>query len=393
VKQLRVIHFMDSAGIFGAEVMLLTLTKAQQESGLAPLIGSIQPPADVERNANLLSVYARNLGIATEAVTMQEKSLFGGLRALRKFVNNHPADIIHSHGFKANILLACLKFFMKLPPVVTTIHGWTGANSDSRIALYEVIDRWCLQRLDHVVVVTPEQKNHTGIKRLAASRTSCILNGTDLDWRNELTISESERRKLDALKDFAAGNRLVVAIGRLSKEKGHLYLLKAFAVLAEKDTTLRLVIAGEGPLRPVMEQTIHDLALEQKVCLPGYLERVDKLLDQAECLAQPSTTEGLPITLLEAMGRSIPIVASAVGGMPELLEHGKLGYLAPPNDPEGLQEALLFCLNNQLYTSKKTAAARVRFDRDYSSAQMAEQYQSIYEACMGKLPQKSANHG
>jgi hypothetical protein len=98
VKQLRVIHFMDSAGIFGAEVMLLTLTKAQQESGLAPLIGSIQPPADVERNANLLSVYARNLGIATEAVTMQEKSLFGGLRALRKFVNNHPADIIHSHG-------------------------------------------------------------------------------------------------------------------------------------------------------------------------------------------------------------------------------------------------------------------------------------------------------
>jgi glycosyltransferase involved in cell wall biosynthesis len=137
-------------------------------------------------------------------------------------------------------------------------------------------------------------------------------------------------------------------------------------------------------LRPQLEQQIKAERIEHLVRLPGYLARVDRVLDQAACLAQPSLTEGLPITLLEAMGRRIPVIASRVGGMPLVLENGAAGTLVPPADPEALRSAIHNVLTNHVDIAKKTENAHNLFATKYSAAKMADRYQGIYNTCMGR---------
>jgi len=386
-------HLMDSAGIFGAEVMLLNLVSAQRSKGMDARIGSIQTPGDVAADSNALTTYARRLGIPVDPVPMAARSLSRGMLALKRFAGEHTADVIHSHGYKANILLATLNFFIKLPPLVTTIHGWTAIDTNSRIGIYEKVDQWLLRHFDRIVVVTPDQLKHQRIVRLGKlSHVECVENGTDPNWRDQLKISEPEQRTLQELQEFVAGNKLILAVGRLSCEKAHNSLISAFANLTKQDASLRLVIAGEGPARPDLEQQISELNLGAQVRLPGYLERIDILLDQADCLAQPSLTEGLPITLLEAMARNIPIVATRVGGVARLLGNGIAGYIIERDDISALESGITSAFRDTAETARRTTVARQLFAESYSAEHMADQYQRIYQDCMGQSQPHSSHH-
>jgi glycosyltransferase involved in cell wall biosynthesis len=140
--------------------------------------------------------------------------------------------------------------------------------------------------------------------------------------------------------------KIVGAVGRLSPEKGYADLVRAAERVARRDRGIGFVLFGDGPLRDALERQVAEAGLCGRFALAGFRHDVGKFLPFIDVMAQPSFTEGLPVAVLEAFAAGVPVVATAVGGTPEVIENGVDGRLVPPGDPSALAESLLHVLDD-----------------------------------------------
>jgi glycosyltransferase involved in cell wall biosynthesis len=300
------------------------------------------------------------------------------VRQLLGVVRATQADVVHSHGYKANILLGPLPRSRR-GPMLSTLHGWVAARGVSALRLYELLDRIALRRIDQVVVVTRAMLALPAVRTLGPQKLRLIENGIpDLKTRlADLAARAAGPLPADLLAAVQARPTLV-AIGRLSPEKGFALLIEAFAqAKASLGGAHRLVIVGEGPQRGALTQQIAALGLRDDVTLAGYLDGADRLLSTAAGFVMSSFTEGMPLVLLEAMQWGVPVVATAVGAIPEMLEHAGAGSLVPPRDLPGLRGALQRLMAGTMAHGEplgEGASGR------YSSQRMAEEYLRAYQA-------------
>lgn len=176
---------------------------------------------------------------------------------------------------------------------------------------------------------------------------------------------------------------LWAVVGRLEEQKGHAVLFDALAEVWRRGLDFSLVVAGDGSLRESLRQKAESLGLERRVHFVGTLDDAGPLLAAADVVVLPSLWEGLPLVLLEAMARSRPVIATAVGGVPEVIEHGVHGHLVPANDAAALADAL------ELFHRKTDRAARMgraggeRVRRDYTWQAVAGGFESVYDEALG----------
>ena len=173
----------------------------------------------------------------------------------------------------------------------------------------------------------------------------------------------------------------LVAIGRLSAEKGFGNLIEAFArVRAEGIDHCRLVIVGEGAQRAVLTARIAALGLQKSVVLAGYLEGAERMLEHAAGFVMSSLTEGMPLVLLEAMQWRVPILATSVGAIPELLDYGQRGQLVPPGSVEALTDGLRQLMTSLAAARRDTVErAYAAVQQHYTSSRMADEYRRLYQ--------------
>jgi glycosyltransferase involved in cell wall biosynthesis len=167
--------------------------------------------------------------------------------------------------------------------------------------------------------------------------------------------------------------------GRLIGVKGMEYLLGAAAVLRREFPSLRVEIAGSGPLRKELEQRVAELGLLGSVEFLGWVDNISSLLPRWDVFVLPSLEEGFPIAALDAMAAGLPVVASAVGGVPELIEDGKTGWLVPPRDVEALASRLRLLLKNPEQKLGMGAAGQARVRDHFSPTQMIESFARLYD--------------
>ncbi|MFN8587768.1 MAG: glycosyltransferase [Candidatus Eisenbacteria bacterium] len=176
---------------------------------------------------------------------------------------------------------------------------------------------------------------------------------------------------------------LWAVVGRLEEQKGHAVLFDALAELWRRGLDFSLVVAGDGSLREPLQQRAAALGLDRKIHFVGTLDDAGPLLAASDAVLLPSLWEGLPLVLLEAMARSRPVLATAVGGVPELIEHGVNGHLVPPNDAAALADAL------ELFHRKTDRAARMGraggelVRRDYTWQAVADGFEAVYDEALG----------
>ena len=188
------------------------------------------------------------------------------------------------------------------------------------------------------------------------------------------------------LVEFTARRPTLVAIGRLAPAKGFLSLLQAFARAREQcGTSHQLLIVGEGPQRQALADCIESLQLENEVRLAGYVDGADRLLGGAAGFVMSSLTEGMPLVLLEAMQWRVPILATSVGAIPDLLDGGRRGILVPPNDLTALVDGLSSMLSSASPTALANEASRAQGCIRFSSARMHEEYLAAYQAAIGEV--------
>lgn len=367
---MKILHVIDSAGLYGAEVMLLCLMEEHQKMAVEPFLLSMEE-SDNAASSDSLAEEALSRGLKAVKFKPDRGYSFKTAENIWRFAEEMGADIIHSHGYKGNILLGSLSKCSRKRPVVSTKHGWTSTRMFTKIWFYTLLDKFFLKRMDAVVNVNDISPS------IGNDREFVIENGIP-----ELTFESITND--EPVISFCREGFIIGTVSRLSEEKGLTYLVEAMSLLVKKGVDAKAIIIGEGPQRAVLEEAIRCSNLSDRFLLAGYKNKAYNYLPLFDLFVLPSLTEGLPITILEAMQAGKPIIASRVGGIPRVLDNGRLGMLIESGSPESIVDAI-----SSLYHDSKRRISLGKDAREavltrYSSKRMAEEYIKVYEEVLNK---------
>ncbi len=384
-------------------MVLLNLVEEQIRMGLDPHIASI---GERGINEKPLETEALKRGFKVKQFRMLPGPNVIGMFKVLRFAQKGRFDLIHSHGYKSNVAFGLLPKRIRKLPMVSTLHGWTSTKKFSKNRIYEWLDGLSLKHIDAVVLVNRSMLSNPKLKRLKKRNLHIINNGipvpddrynnvnaqkrdqtpTQFNYSAIQRSAQSPTRFIDSTNqqldkeiiDFCSQGFAIGSIGRLSKEKGYGYLIQAVADLVKDDPEIRLIIIGEGNERLSLEKMVKEYDIEDKILIPGYMKKARKYIPYFKIFVISSLTEGLPITLLEAMSAKIPIVATKVGGIPEVLRNGKAGLLVRPGDAWELASAIKkVCLGMVKIGELLEYGYQVVLN-EYSSKKMGLDYVGLY---------------
>jgi glycosyltransferase involved in cell wall biosynthesis len=215
-------------------------------------------------------------------------------------------------------------------------------------------------------------------KGFPAHKIRTIYNAVELsDFRERCNQSY-----LHELLNVQKRARFIGTIGSLIEQKGHTFLLQAFARLSARRDDLKLVLVGEGDLTTALRKQAEALGIVENVRFLGMRRDVERILGALDVFVMPSLWEGFPVALLEAMASEVPVVASSVGGIPEILLDGRNGVLVPAGDPALLAEAMEALIDDESLRSTLGRAGRASVEKNFSVEMMISAYIELYESCL-----------
>ena len=295
---------------------------------------------------------ARNAGLLVATILERRRWDTGVIPQLRRIIADYRPDILESRNIKSHFLVRMLGLHKRYPWVAWN-HGYTERDWLDRA--YSQLDRWSLQAAFRVVTVC-RPFAETLERRGVDGRKITILHNFVKPFVPAPTEDvEGLRRSL------GVQNRAVIlAVGRLSSEKGHAILLQAAARLEKMNEApdFRVVVVGDGPEQENLQRLTARLGIGQRIVMAGFQTDVRPYYCLSTLLALPSYSEGSPNVVLEAMAAGLPIAATAAGGVPEILEDGVTALMVPPGDPQAMAEVILRILRDKALASRLAAAAR-----------------------------------
>jgi glycosyltransferase involved in cell wall biosynthesis len=296
---------------------------------------------------------------------------FWPLRFARR-LRRERVDLVHSHEFGMNVYASAAALLAGLP-IVGTIHGrHRVAEKQRRVLAYRLLRRLGLE----IVAVSRDLAEFlSGGFDLPVEAFHIIHPGIPLAGAPAVLPDGESRAKARAELGIPHEGPLAVAVGSLFPVKDHATLLRAAARLPD----LRIAIAGEGGEAEALQRLAGELGISPRVHFLGLRDDVDRVLRAASVFCQPSISEGLPLSIIEAMAWGLPIVASRVGGIPELVEEGKTGYLVPSGDPEALATRIERVLAEPAVAARFGRAGMARAHAHFSLDQMVGAYLRLYE--------------
>jgi glycosyltransferase involved in cell wall biosynthesis len=318
---LHVLAVLDGYRGAGPGSQLLALAKAQRTTTVTTSIAVFQ-------RGTLPTPLVRAVDQGTDGGAIVFRERFrGDPRMIRHFaarVAGAGVDVLQTHGYKPNVLASLLPLRTR-KPWVAFLHGETW--DSTKVRAYAAIERIAVRRATRVAVMSKAMAARAERYGIPPARIRVVYNAClSTPAASRGIAPESDRP-------------LVAVVGRLSPEKGVDIALEVHARVRRSIPSAVLAIAGEGPERPTLERLARELGVASAVEWLGYRDDVGEIYDRAHVLLLPSRSEGMPNVCLEAMGSGIPVVASAVGGLPELVTNGWSGFLAPVGDVEGLATA------------------------------------------------------
>lgn len=383
---MKILHVIDSGGIFGAENVLLSLVGQQVLNGLYPIIGSINSSEIIHK---ALEIEASSRDFKVKKFVMKPGLNLLGAYKILKYAKENKIDIIHSHGYKSNILLGLQPWFYRKIPIISTMHGWTSTHLFSKMRLNQEFDAFALRHVDKIVLVSRGMLSNKKINKLPMNKLHIIENGVEINYRDFTTIDKNsiydnhihDNELKTKLKSFCTNSIIIGSIGRLSREKGFEYLVEAIYLLRKKklEYNTKLLIIGDGNQKDHLSQLVEKYNLSDQVLFTGYIKNAFNLLPLFDIFSISSITEGLPITLLEAMQYCIPIVSTNVGGIPFAVDNEKSALLVEPKNPSELSHAFERIINNRAFGIDLAKKSKEIFLEKYSSKAMANQYYSLYQ--------------
>lgn len=305
-------------------------------------------------------------------------SLASAVREVRRHARLAGARLLHAVGVRPAVVAALARRGMSPSPgLVVTVHNLTRPRPWTR-ALATLI----LRATGCFLTTVSESERRAYIAHgFPAARCRTIYNGQDVPASPAPESRRAARLDLGLPEDAC----VIAVLGRLSPEKGHSLLMRALAGLGAEGASIVAVFAGEGPLRAALEAERDRLGLPDHVRFLGFLRDVRNVLCASDLLALPSRAEAFPMALLEAMSHGLPVVATRVGGVTELVNDAAVGWTVPPDDPLAMRAAIREAATNPAERRRRGAAARARVQSHFSVDRMVEETLRVYTAEEGPM--------
>jgi glycosyltransferase involved in cell wall biosynthesis len=287
-----------------------------------------------------------------------------GLIELTRLLRRERPEIVHASSSKAGVLTRVAARLAGIPICVFTVHGWAfTAHAGLASRLYRWADRLVRPLTTAAICVSDgELKAGVGAGTCDPDRTVVIPNAVD--------VSAAPRSRHDR------ATPLILAVGRLKAPKDFVTFVRALGALPAG--SFEALIVGDGPDRLELEEEIRTLGLADSVQLAGERRDVPELLARADVFVLSSRSEGLPVSVLEAMAAGLPVVASRVGGVPEVVVDGRTGVLVRPSDPDELAAALQRLVDHPALRRRLGAAGRARAEERFDLARFQREHLELY---------------
>lgn len=367
---LKVLHLIDSGGLYGAENVIINLSIGLQRVGQRSLIGCFRYKG---QDRPQLAIKAESLGLETVDFELGNKFDVTCIRQIASFCKDVGVSLIHSHGYKPSFLCLLLKAFYKIPYIIT-LHLWYIKNF--KLNTYAMIETYCMRFAEHVVGVSQEIITDLEKRGIHANRLTFIPNGIDMTPYSDYSgFDEAVLRKELGLREDSF---IIGSLGRLAHQKDYKTLIAAAAELLKKTNNVEFIIAGEGPLKHELLNMIVDYNLQDNFHLLGFRTDTLSLLRVMDVFVLPSLDEGLPMAMLEAMAAKKPVVVTAVGGIPNVIIDGINGIIMEKGNIRELCDTLLFMKNNSEKDKELGESAFATISNQYSCDKMSSEYLRIY---------------
>ena len=299
---------------------------------------------------------------------------------LCRLLRRERVHILHAHMIHANLLGSLVGRLAGVPVVITTRH-----NVNIGGALRETLNRWSRGWRDAVVAISAEVRD-AELRRGGEdpSRLVLITNGIRVE-----TFASPDRARSQHLReawDIASDRAVIGTVSRFREQKGHRYLLEAMPSILDAMPGVQALLVGDGPLYAETKRMCEAMGLADAVTFTGIRAEVPEILALLDLFVLPSLWEGLPIALLEAMAAGKAVVATRVGGVPEVVVNGVTGLLVPPRDPGALADAVVRLLRDPELRRRMGEGGQERVRERFSVERMVRQTEDLYER---RLTQKA----
>jgi len=297
----------------------------------------------------------------------------GCVLRLRRLFREEEVSVVHPHEFTLSVFATTAAALASVPAIVT-LHS---AQRFPERMRRRIAIRWAARQAFAATTVSEATKTEI-VRRLG-------MRGEE--WRvivNGVPTPEGHRERVRQELGIQPDARLLLAVGNLYSVKGHDVLVRAMAAVARRENlpTWTLAVAGRGEEREGLERLARELEVDSKVVFLGFREDVGDLLHAADLFVHPSRSEGLPLAVIEAMSVGLPVVASDVGGIPEVVSDGVTGILVPPEDVDSLAAGIASLLADPARAEAIGETGR-RAARDaYGIDRMVERYLELYRAAL-----------
>lgn len=376
---MHVVQLMASPFVGGPEKQMLGVAEALRAGVRTTFISFYEGG---RARALLDEAAARDFG--THALEHNFPYVQASVSEVKHRLTEIGADVVCCSGYKPDLVGVLAGRALSLPVVAVT-HGWTACTW--KVRLYEGLDRVLLRWMDRIVCVSPDQADIVRRQGIPAERVRVIVNGIVPATRN---AGDSVREEL--LQRFDGPPSVIVAAaGRLSREKNYHLLVDAAAICMRHDPHMKFVLFGDGLQRGDLEHHIALRGMQGSFVLAGFDPAWERFLPSVDIFAMSSVTEGLPVVLLEACAQGVPVVATAVGGIPYLIKHGENGFLARSDDAADLAHWVVTLSRSAKSRHRLGSRARHAVIERFSVDRQARDYAKVFgEAIEGK--RRRASH-
>ena len=354
----------------------------RSEDNLPTIKGSIVTfdRASSDANPNDFIAAVRAAGIDLDIIPERGRFDFSVIQELKNVSLKRQPDIIVTNSVKSHFVMWRSRLWQKYPWVAFH-HGYT--TTDRKMRLYNRFDRFSLPKADVVVTVCNAfARELTTFARVPSEKLRVQHNSI----RPAPPPAAEDVRELRGQLGISNDEQMILSIGRLSKEKAHADLIEAFRRLcdANPDLAAKLLIAGDGPEREALQTAVQTQAIAESVVFAGQVKDVRPLYATADVFVLPSHSEGSPNVLLEAMAARVPVVATSVGGVPEIVEHEKSALLVTAKDPPALAAAITRLLRDSNLGLRLTEDAAEVLVKNHTPEKYFDALVGIYDEAISR---------
>lgn len=360
----RVLQLISSLPVGGAEDLVAALVTGLDPARFQAQAATLGPPGEVGRELTRAGHPVRSLNL-----DLKRTPLVRVVARVRELLREIQPDILHTHLYHPNLYGRLASLGLGLPGVVASVH-----NSYTRVKLHRSLWNFLLSGLTDKVLVSSAQvwQDVHRWDRVPAAKLEILPSGVRVPEPEEVPDPAPIRSEL-GISGFVLG-----VVGRLEEQKGQRYLLAALPQLGGEIPDLTVVLVGEGREGPALKRQAEELGVSPRIKFLGTRRDLPRIFAALDLFVQPSLWEGLPLTLLMAMGAGLPVVGTRVSGLTEVVQDGINGRLVPPGDSRALARAILELYRRPKLRDRLGNAARRTVAGQYSQEAMLRRLEQIY---------------